>query len=201
MLTPAKALATVKEGQTEEKGDGGQESQVENATASTATASANTVPSATTNADANSNGNAAAVPAEIDNAIAPSGESTCSHGGLDTELDAALAEDDDDDDGAFPMDTDDDNDDDSFTSTPAQKAQLIANTHARYDFSTANLKKTAPLYKNDLFRLEDENEQPLICGFSSSGGCDSFHSYNEEEAGRLLVEWRCRHKSRGGVQL
>ena len=54
-------------------------------------------------------------------------------------------------------------DDDDDASNPDQEAQLIANDHARYDFSTANLKKTAPLYKNDLFRLEDENEQPLIC--------------------------------------
>ena len=71
-----KALATVEESQVKEKGDGGQESQVGGATASTAAASANTVPSATTNADAIPNGNAAAVPAEIDNAIAPSKEST-----------------------------------------------------------------------------------------------------------------------------
>ena len=96
-----KALATVEESQIEEKGDGGQEFQVGGATASTTANAANTVPPATTNADANPNGNAAAVPAETDNAIAviaPVGEST---GGLKNESDAALADDDDDD--AFPV--------------------------------------------------------------------------------------------------
>ena len=48
--------------------------------------------------DANPNGDAA-VPAETDNAVAPSGESTGSNGGLDTKSDAALAEDDDEDNG------------------------------------------------------------------------------------------------------
>ena len=165
-----KALATVEESQVKEKGDGGQESQVGGATASTTAAAGNTIPSATTNADANPNGNAAAVPAEIDNAIAPSGESTGSNGGLHNESDAALA--DDDDDGDFPIDNDDD---DSFTSTSDQEAQLIANTHARYDFSTANLKHTAPLYKNDLFRLEDENQQPLICDMAFLDRGDVIH--------------------------
>ena len=49
----------------------------------------------------------------------------------------------------------------SFTSTPDQEAQLITND--RYNFSTANLKKTAPLYNNHLLHLEDENQQPLVC--------------------------------------
>ena len=121
-----KALATVEESQIEEKGDGGQEFQVGGATASTAAASANTVPSATTNADANPNGDAA-VPAETDNAIAPSGESNGSNGGLDNESDAALAEDNDDD-GDFPMANEDDDE------APDQEAQLITND--RYDLTT-----------------------------------------------------------------
>ena len=70
-----------------------------------------------------------------------------------------------DDEDTFPVANDSDNDED--TSALDQEAERIAKARARYDFSTANLKKTAPLYKNDLFRLEDENEQPLICGLAS----------------------------------
>ena len=145
-----KALVAVEESRIEEKGNGGQESQVEDATASIATA-VNTVPSATTKTNAKPNGDTA-VPA--DNAIAPPGESTGSNGGLDNKSDAALAEnEDDDDDGDFPMANDDDDDD---ASNPDQEAQLIANTHARYNFTTSNLKKTAPLYNNHLLRLLEE---------------------------------------------
>ena len=80
-----------------------------------------------------------------------------------------------DDDDTFPVanDIDDNGDDGEDASTLDQEAERIAKaqarirTRSRYDFSTANLKKTAPLYKNDLFRLEDDNEQPLMCEMGS----------------------------------
>jgi len=49
----------------------------------------------------------------------------------------------------------------------AHDAKCMAKARALYDFTAANLMKTAPLYKNDLFRLEDKNEQPLICELAS----------------------------------
>ena len=90
------------------------------------------------------------------------------NGGVDDKSDAALADNDDDD--TFPV------------AAPMmlpttmtllqlqlvdQEAERIANARARYDFSTANLKSTALSYKNDLFRLEDKHEQPLICELAS----------------------------------
>ena len=80
---------------------------------------------------------------------------------------ASMPKDDDDDNDVFPVanDVDDNGDDGEDASTLDQEAERIAKaqarirTRSRYDFSTANLKKTAPLYKNDLFRLEDDNEQ------------------------------------------
>jgi hypothetical protein len=113
-------------GQTEEKGNGEEDAEVEDATVSTAS-----------------------VPKDDDN--------------------------DDDDDDAFPVayDIDDNGDDGEDASTLDREAERIAKaqarvrTRSRYDFSTANLKKTAPLYKNDLFRLEDDNEEPLMCEMGS----------------------------------
>jgi hypothetical protein len=114
-------------GQTEEKGNGEEDAEVEDATVSTAS-----------------------MPKDDDN-------------------------DDDDDDDTFPVanDIDDNGDDGEDASTLDREAERIAKaqarirTRSRYDFSTANLKKTAPLYKNDLFRLEDDNEQPLMCELAS----------------------------------
>ena len=68
-----------------------------------------------------------------------------------------------DDDDTFPAANDADNGEAALD----QEAERIATARARYDFSTSNLKETAPLYKNDLFCLEDENEQPLICELAS----------------------------------
>jgi len=69
-----------------------------------------------------------------------------------------------DDDATFPL-ADDDGDGGDDTTHEAEN--MAAKARALYDFTTATLKKTTPLYKNDQFRLEDKNEQPLICELAS----------------------------------
>lgn len=69
-----------------------------------------------------------------------------------------------DDDVTFPL-ADDDGDGGDDTTHEAEN--MATKARALYDFTTANLKKTTPLYKNDQFRLEDKNEQPLICELAS----------------------------------